>query len=360
MNPITASLLALLPIAAGAEKLPVNGLPNHVVLELIDDSSGQFNQANIGFEIVLGNSTATSDLTGCVEVTLNIDPATHTTDQLTLLSADVQAADVTLSGGSPLLGTYTMDIVNLDLEMATPDPPGLVIPETGVFDAAQYQFTIVDGQLDGLVNSSFVGPDPVPVAYDYGAQNFTGTGEGSGAISLNPTLIDSGRQFYEVTAEFPVIFTQNVEDDSVPVPVTVIINGTIKATGTTYTYLPGFPQWAADQGLMPDSQAAFDLSPTAPNEILYALGFTSENAPREILTITPEAVIVAPQAVITREDVELQWSSNLKDWERIPQEFMLAGNSAITAGTNLDDSIGSGNRSKPYFRLAIPEETSGE
>ena len=348
MRTLLTALVLLCPFTAFSQEA------NTAVLTLVDEAT--FNKMKIDLKVLLGNSTATSTLTGTIDVRLNIDLATGKTDELTILSADVAGSNVTLAA-SGFLGRYTINSNGLKLDATTFDPPGEVTPATGEFDSSQHRFTINEGTLAGTA-TIYLAPPPTDVNYDFSEEPFEGAGTGTGTVILTPTQISDGKQFYEVTAIMPIAINQLIEDvGGTGQSADTTLTGTLKAVGTTFVELPyTYETWAAEQSLAIDSQNELSLSSNIPNFHLFALGFDGGNTPEQVITYSPIGMVVNTGGDgLVRGDLEIQWSDDMETWTRVPDEEMVGGSSLINEGTDLGTDIvagfGTGTGAR-YYRIA--------
>ena len=350
MRHLLTALILLCPFPAFSQEA------NTAVLTLVNE--GTFNKMKIDIDVILGDSTATSTLTGTINAQLNIDLATGQTDELTLLSADVSGSNVTLAA-SGFLGRYSINSNGLKLDANTFEPPGEVTPETGEFDSSQYRFIVNEGTLAGTA-TIYLAPPATNVDFNFADEPFEGAGSGTGNVILVPTEILGRRQFYEVTVIVPVSIAQTIEDiGGTGQNADTVLTGTLKAVGTTFVDLPyTYELWAADQNLAFNSQNELGLSSNIPNFHLYALGFETATIPEQIIHYTPLGMIVNTGIGSALGELEIQWSDDLENWTRIPDGEMVSGSSQITEGSDLEDGIvagfgtGTGTR---YYRIARVE-----
>jgi hypothetical protein len=349
MRPLLTALILLCPLAAFSQEA------NTAVLTLVDE--GTFNKMKIDLEVIIGDSTATSTLTGTIDVRLNIDLATALTDELTILSADVSGTNITLAARS-FLGRYSINSSGLKLDASTFDPPGEVAPATGEFDSSQYRFTVKEGTLAGTA-TIYIAPPPTDVNFDFSEEPFDGAGTGTGTVTLTPTQISDGKQFYDVIAIMPIAIEQTIEDiGGTGQSANTLITSTLKAVGTTFVELPyTYETWAAEQSLAIDSQNELSLSSNTPNFHLYALGFEATTTPPEqLIYYRPFGMIVSTGGEgLSRGELEIQWSADMETWTRVPDEEMVSGSSLINEGVDLENDIvagfGTGTGAR-YYRIA--------
>jgi len=347
MRLLLTALILFSPLPAFSQEANIS------VLTLVNE--GNFNKMKIDLDVILGDSSAVSTLTGTIDIRLNIDLATAQTDELTILSADVAGSDVTLAARG-FLGRYSIDASGLKLDATTLEPPGEVTPETGEFDSSQYLFTVNEGTLEGTA-TIYIAPPPTNVSFDFADEPFEGAGAGNGSVTLTPTEISDGRQFYDVTVTVPVSIAQTIEDiGGTGQSADTTLTGTLKAVGTTFVDLPyTYEIWAARQSLALDSQDELGLSNNIPNFHLYALGFDAVTTPQQVINHSPLGMIVSAGEGPARGDLEIQWSHDLESWTRVPDEEMVSGSSLISEGLDLESDIvagfGTGTVTR-FYRLA--------
>jgi hypothetical protein len=327
---------------------------NRAVLTLVDEAG--FNEVDIGLDVSgIGSSNDTSDLSGTIEVQLNISPATVTSNEMTILSADVSGTDVTLDASLPFgLASYSFESKDLGFTAFTPEAPGIVDPLTGEFDASQHELTVNRGTLKGEASTLLTGDLDVP-DFDFATDNFIGNGEGTGTVSISSGRIEGRKLYFNVTLEFPAVIEQAIED--LPVDADVKIEGTLKATGETFIEYPDYADWASEVGVGASSQFEFDLSPNTPNEILFSLGFDETNFPEQLFDFTSAGATLKNGQDIALGDVEIQWSNDLITWTRVPLASMTSGSSVISFGDPLTEATVVGpNGTRKYLRVASNPE----
>jgi len=199
---IIASICGLLPLATLAQEANVS------ILTLVADDPG-FNEIGIDLAVAIGDSSASSTLTGTLEVEFNIDTVNHQTNELTIFGGDLAGTDVTLEGGT-LFANYSVTSSDLRAFAETLLPPGTVNPENGEFDASQHGVVVDQGTLEGEVKTLLDPENPIPIRYDYGDSPFEGRGSGTGTITLTPTTRTETVQHYDVTLIVPFLIVHNI------------------------------------------------------------------------------------------------------------------------------------------------------
>lgn len=334
---------------------------NTSVLTLIEP--GDFNQMKVEVVVILGNSSDISALSGTVTVLLDIDPITGKTGKLTIRGADISGSDIKLANGN-FVGNYHFESSGLGLSALTAEPPGEIegVDPTGdspaqEFNAEQHTFILNEGNLGGRVNS-IIG-DPVDIDYDYASDPFEGSGTGTGNVIVIPAGYAGGKLLYEITLTLPISLAQEIAVEGSSLSADVTLGGTLKAIGTTFLQLPDYDEWALMQGIAEGSEGDFSLSAGAPNLHLFGLGFEAASAPDQLLVYRPDGLVLKTAGRFARGDFELQWSSDLEHWVRIPDAEMVNGSSRISEGDEIDEEIvaGLGTGVGPrFYRLAVLTE----
>ena len=318
--------------------LPVTSfgqVANQAVLTLVDETG--LNEVDIDLTVSgFGSSNDTSDLSGTIEVQLNLSPATGNTDEMTILSADVTGTDVTLDSGN-FLASYSFESKDLGFTAFTPVAPGIVDPSNGEFDSSQHELTVNRGILEGEARSILTGSLDIP-DFNFAEVNFDGSGDGIGSVSITPGRIEGRKLYFNVTLVYPTLIDQPIESEDLPVDASVKIEGTLKATGETFIEFPDYPDWASDAGVGAASQNEFSLSPSTPNIILFSLGFDETNSPEQLFDFTSAGATLKIGQDIALGGVEIQWSEDLITWSRVPQVSMVSGSSLISFGDPLTEA----------------------
>ncbi len=328
--------------------------PNEAVLTFVTEPGA--NKIDIDLDISsFGASSAVSTLTGTMAVRVNIDPGTGTSDELTILSADAGASDVSLSARNSFISRYDFDTTDVRFTLTTPDPPGQVDPESGEFDASQYAVTTTQGAIEGTADT--IATAPQEVSFDFGTTPFTGNGAGTGTLTVSPGRIEGRRLYFDLRVELPISLAETIPVPDAPIEITADFSfqGIAVAAGETYLEFPDYPGWATIQGLSSDSPNASDLQPDAPNYFYFALGFDQESAPSSLFDPVSGGVSLRTASPIALDSLEIQWSDDLETWSRIPQNEMLSGQSLMTFGDSLSNPpIVRMTGTRKYLRLATP------
>lgn len=349
MNLRFALLLALLPLPAFSQ------IANRATLTLVEEDG--FNEVDIALDVeAVGPSNDQSILSGTIEVQVNIAPANSTTNELTILSADVQGDEddpIALSANRReifIVAEYSFTGTGLGFSAVTKAPPGQVDPSTGEFDASDHEVTVNRGMLAGTYDTILT--DEATVSYDFAAEPFTGEGAGTGTITITPGRKEGIRQYYDLVLELPVDFSQEIADESLPVTVNGAVQGTLKAAGETFLDIPDYEAWATEVGVPTDSQNDFDLAVTTPNYILFALGHDENSPPSQLFSMTSSGITLEAGSGFALGDLTIEWSEDLVTWTPVPQSAMTSGSSSISFGDPLDVATTIGfDSAKKYFRV---------
>ena len=352
-------LLAALP-------LPIlSQTANQATLTLVDEEGA--NEVDIEVTVALNNidleSDDSSDLTGTIDVQLNISPGTATTDEFTILSADVQGSDINLSAEERVflvgvVAEYEFAGTGLGFTAETISPPGAVDVDTGEFDANDHAVTVNRGMLDGAANSLVT--EEIEVAYDFGEAPFTGAGSGTGTVTVTPGRKEGIRQYYDIVVELPISIVQEIELEDVAIEGLAIdgdISGTIKAVGETFLEIPDYETWAGEAGVASDSQSEFNLNPSVPNYLLFALGHDNNSAPEQLFTVSSGGITLETSGEFALGDFVIEWSEDLENWSAVPEAAMTSGSSSVSFGDSFETATTIAIEvAKKYFRVVRTPE----
>lgn len=330
--------------------------PNEATLTFVDREDA--NQIEIKLNVSnFGASEDTTTVSGTMEVRVNLSAATATTDEFTILSAEARGSDLELAARSGLFARYDLTGEDLALTITTPDPPGVVDPATGEFDAAQYEVTTTGGSIRGTADSLLT--EPQDVDFDLSSDPFSGSAEGTGTITVTPGHLEGRRLYFDLHVRLPVEFSDiiPVPDSPLPLDAEFSLVGNLEATGETFLEFPDYSQWAQASRLGAESQNALDLNPSVPNFFYYALGFERPTAPANLFQFSAGRATLKIGEEIALDDLEIQWSDDLATWERVPQSEMIAGSSLLAFGDPLapPPAIDLADSNKKYLRLARPK-----
>jgi len=340
---VALTILPTLPLFSQSE--------NRATLTLVKEAG--YNEMEIDLDIdLLGASNDTSFLSGTIEVTLNIHPENHQTDELTLDAAEVSASDFRLNKPG-FFTNYNFEAKGLKMAADTVNPPGVVDPATGDFDASQYRLSITEGVLSGSAYTLATGSIEIDPPVDFSSLPIEGVGTGSGTVVVTPTTRTGNRQNYNVVLVIPVTLSQTLENiQDTGFSATTDLAGTIKAVGTTYVDLLDYPSWAEVQGLAENTQNESGLNPEISNYLLFSLGFDRDNTPNQLWErrTTGFSLKVGPGRI--GNDLIIQWSADGLNWERVPQEAMISGSSLIEKySTPPQTLVGFGNTQRRFYRV---------
>ena len=318
--------------------------PNEIVFTLVDEDG--FNEMEVTASVpLLGGSDDTSTLTGTLDAILNINEATHQTDTLTFIQGDLQGTDVTLASGN-FFGSYDVSSSGLKAGVETPNPPGIVTPANGDFDAAQHNFTILEGTLEGDANDE-------PIFFDFNDAPFTGMGTGTGTVVITPTTKTVDRQYYDVSFTNPVSIEDEIETGVLGLTADITMNAVLKAAGTTFIERIDYANWASSNLGSNDEPGDLSLNPSIPNGLIYALGFNADNTPDHIFFPDEGGFQLLLADTGTREELVIEWSTDLVNWEIVPGEIMLEGTSTIPVESSQLTVLGHGIEEKRFYRVRI-------
>ena len=352
----------LLIILLGSLPMPIfSQTMNQVTLTLADENGA--NEVDIEISVSLNNinleSEDSADLTGTIDVQLNINPGTGKTDELTILSANVEGGDINLSAEErvlpflPPVAEYDFSGTGLGFTAETTTPPGAVDPETGEFDASDHSVTVNRGMLNGSANTALT--EETAVMYDFGTAPFSGAGSGTGTVTVTPGRKEGIKQYYDIVVELPISIVQEIELEDIDIEglgVAGDIQGTIKAVGETFLEIPDYEFWARESGIASDSQSEFDLNPSIPNYFFFALGHDDSSLPSQLFTVSPDGVTLETSGEFALGDVDLEWSEDLENWVPVPQASMSSGSSSISFGDSFDTATTvNPEGAKKYFRV---------
>jgi hypothetical protein len=329
MHPLPVFLVCLAPV------LTFGQISKEITLTLVEEEG--FNEVKIDLDVsAIGDSDDTSDLSGTMTVRVNIFPGLTTTNELTVLSADIEGSDVELSAGN-FLASYEFGGKDLGFSAFTTSPPGIADLATGEFEASQHEVTVNQGSLNGSASTLLTGTEAVD--YDFREDNFTGQGEGTGTVTITQGRIEGRKFYFDVSVELPTNIEQTIEVEGAPVDADVKIGGTLKATGETFIEIPDYATWAAKSGIEAASGNEFDITPSNPNFILFALGFDRETAPQQLFKFSTAGATLEVNEILAAGAIEIQWSNDLITWDLVPETSMVNGKNTFNFGDSLSEEI---------------------
>ncbi len=316
---------------------PVWGqISKEVTLTLVEEAG--FNDFKIDLSTNIGDSDDNTELSGTMVAKINLFPAEITTDEFTILSADVEGSDIELSGGG-FAANYDFTGEDLGFSAITSTPPGTVDFTTGEFDASQHEVTINQGMLSGRAGSLITGYQDVE--FDFSVDNFTGQGDGTGTVTITQGRVEDRKFYFDISVELPTSIDQVVPIDIPLITAEIKVEGTVKAVGETFIEIPDYATWATDTNVAvaTTSEDNFDLTPSNPNFILFALGFDRESAPTQLFDFSPSGATLKVNGIFAAGGIEIQWSDDLDTWDRVPDASMVNGKSSFDFGDPISDII---------------------
>lgn len=335
-------LMVFIPLLLNAQN------PNRATLTLVQERG--FNEFDMDLDVqLIGGSDDTSRLTGSMQVEVNIIPGISGTDQLTILNANVRGSDVDLSSGG-FFANYSFTSKGLGFSLRSISEPGIVDPESGEFDASQYEITADRGVLEGSAYTLLTGGQELD--FNFADEPFSGVGSGAGQITVTPSRTVGSRVYFNLSVELPLSLDQAIDTEQSPVAADVKIDGIMKAVGETFIEVADYASWAAQQGFPSQSEDAFQLWPSASNYHYFALGFSRASAPDQLFDFSQAGATLKTAGEFALGSLEIQWSEDLKTWSRVPAIAMANGRSAITYLDSLaDPPIVKMDRAKRYLRI---------
>ncbi len=331
------SLLLMVPVLALAGTMSVQAFTGNGTLTLVTPATG-VNKLNVTVTATASGQTTsdteTSNVTGTIDGSINADPTTGATTELTITSGNISlsnmnfvlrvfvivtVADVTTSG---LGGTAF-----------TPAPPAPVTPNAsgGTFNASLHRILINRGTVSGTALGN-------PVSSDFSTAPFGGTGSGTGTVVMVAGAADSTHRTFQSTVTVPVDFTDTIDLGGTPVTIRAV--GSIRAAGPVRIPLNGWIDWTSANGLAGASFTA-PISPgAAPLGLAWACGHAA-NVPATTLTPALQSASPAPRSILTlppsgtRGPVWVEFSNSLAaaSWSVAPASSVSSGTNPLPTGT---------------------------
>lgn len=328
---------------------PLAAIPASTTLTLVSDPN--FNRISVTVDPGLGalfRDTETTTLTGSVQATFDINPATSQTSELTLANGRANGTDMTFA--KSFLGAgYNITVSNLSAAIETLVPPGVVTPANGQFAANQHGFEIDQGTVIGTalgepVTTSFTPQSPA-----------SGTGTGTGTVVLLHTGDTGMFRNYTVTATLPVSIVDTFVAGATSVAITA--TGTVKATGTVQVPKSEYVAWTIAQNI---PNAPFDGDANhdgVANGLVWALGLNANSNPRPYLPrpnpAVPGGFIVPLPPGGTAAPILIQTSSLLDLWAPATSVSPVAN--PIPAASSGNVTIAPDTSPKRFLRLLVNE-----
>lgn len=328
--------------------------PGTSTLTLVNEAGFNTLDINLTINAPIASSSDTTDLSGTIQVALEIDPDTDQVSEMTIINGTVTGTPISLSGGGAA-GSYSFSSNTLGGILSTPNPPGIVDPPTGDFDASQHAFEINQGVLSGTF-TPFVG-NPTNLSFDFGSSSVTGAGSGTGNVALTPTGSTPTSKTYDVVVTLPLSVTDTFDVITGLVTATVNVTGITKAAGTvTIDVTPENPYiaWTIANGI---EGAAFDGDENGDgvdNGFLWALGLgaTDSPFPHLLMPSGPKTFTMTLPAGGSAADILIQTGSDLTGWSDLDGAAMSTDN-PIPAGTTGTVTITLPDSPNPVFVRGI-------
>ena len=213
----TSGSLTLVPATTSENRLTVT----------ISASSGGLNASDSKTTNVSGNLNVTSDT--------NVD--TGATSAFTIHGGNLAMTDMSFNlRALGFISVARINTTSMKGTAFTAAPPGVVTPTGtgGTFNADQHRLLINEGAITGEL--TIPGEPVVPINENFATAPVEGAGSGTGTLIVTLTSSTANRKFFAVTMTLPVDFTTNQTISGTPV--TIRVQGTIKATGTTSVLIP--------------------------------------------------------------------------------------------------------------------------
>lgn len=222
---LSAILAAAAPGNGTLTLTPPNSTENRLTVKITGSASG--------FDV---SDKQTTSVSGVLDVSMDIDPATLGTSKFTINSGSVAMTNMKFN--LKALGIITIATINTS-GMAgsafTVVPPGIATPTStgGTFDANQHRLRINQGIIDGIIK--IPGEPETPISVNFADSPLEGDATGTGTLTVNSATVTDTHQICTVTMLLPVDFTQNQDINGTTVAITV--SGKLKAVGTVLVRL---------------------------------------------------------------------------------------------------------------------------
>jgi hypothetical protein len=240
----------------------------------------EFNSIEITLDVpAVGLSSDTSDLSGSLEIELEIDPDSDQVSALTIINGSATGTPLSLSASSFLFGNYDFNSTEIGAEIETLAPPGVVDPATGEFDASEHSLTVNSGTLSGSISIPLLDIDEI-VDFDFAALPFGGAGAGTGTVVMTPIGTTPTSKSYDVVVLFPVQIENTVDAMGFEIPITAA--GVVKGVGTVSVPItPPDPYlaWTEANSIAGELFAGDENQDGVPNGLQWALGLDAATPP---------------------------------------------------------------------------------
>ena len=284
------------------------------------------------------SDTRTTNISGTLNVAMNIDPASKGATEFTINSGDISMTDMAFTLKALVFITVAnVNTAGMKGTAFTPVPPGLVTPTGtgGSFDAAQHNLRINQGTITGSITAT---TPATPIDANFADSPVEGPGTGNGTLTVVLGTATATHRNCTVTITLPVDFSQNQDLDGTAV--TVKVKGTIKAAGTIPVPLNSWIDWKLSNNLSALAFSTVPASGAAPLGLAWAMGL-DPGVPASMVTPTmtggalPAAALVLP-ATGTRGPLRLEQSDSLTggSWQIVPASAISLGQNPLPAGSS--------------------------
>ena len=264
-----------------------------------------------------------SDLSGAVEATLEINPGADQVSRLTINSANLTATDMSFSLAIGEISVAEVSLNGIEATIAT-SQVGWVDPATGQFDAGEHEVTLSEGVITG---TSVVGE----VNENFSESPVSGTGSGTGEVALSRMAIKGNTITYRVVVVLPVEFSNPLQEG-----VDVRVDSTVQFEGVIEVPLDPFAAWAELQGI-PDAPFAGDHNGDGvPNGLLWALGYDADARPT---LFAPDPLIPGQVDIIVehgpagiRAPILVEGNFNQAGWTTLDPFLLLGFENPVPVG----------------------------
>ena len=264
-----------------------------------------------------------SDLSGAVEATLEINPGADQVSRLTINSANLTATDMSFSLAIGEISVAEVSLNGIEATIAT-SQVGWVDPATGQFDAGEHEVTLSEGVISG---TSVVGE----VNENFSESPVSGAGSGTGEVALSRMAIKGNTITYSVVVVLPVEFSNPLQEG-----VDVRVDSTVQFEGVIEVPLDPFAAWAELQGI-PDAPFGGDHDGDGvPNGLLWALGYDADARPT---LFAPDPLIPGQVDIIVehgpagiRAPILVEGNFNQEGWTALDPFLLLGFENPVPVG----------------------------
>jgi fibronectin-binding autotransporter adhesin len=208
------------------------------------------------------SDTETTNVTGTISGSLNANATSGSTTQMSISGGNIQLSNMSFALRVLFVTVANVNTAGLAGTAFTASPPAPVTPSAngGSFDSSLHRVLINAGTISGsALGEAF--------SINMSAEPIEGAGSGTGTITMVAGTASSTQRTFNATVSIPVDFTDTRDLNGTPVSIRV--QGTIRAAGPVQIPLFGPCNWTGLSSNLWNNNGNWDTPPSAGDSLIF-------------------------------------------------------------------------------------------